>query len=1143
MRLNWLNRHSLLAAGAIAIACFLAANLAADSLNLGVKASPVWPPAGIALASLLLYGRQMWLGIGLGMLLFAFSLGVSWSVAGVAAAGSTLGAIAGNELLHRIKFRLSLGSLRDVLGFIALAVLLSPSINATISSFNACFAGIEPWGNFGAHWGTIWLGDGIGILVVTPLLLTWLGKPLPGQLSLQWFWQKWQQNLEFRQKAIEIFIWAILLVSVSWIVFQSPTQTEIAHFPLEYLPFPLIFWAALRLGQRGTVLGSLIVSGIAISGVVRHGGPFLAKTNGSVWQAIFSLQAFVGIITITALVLAAAVAERQQAVDHLLKSKEHFRSMFEGAGIGIGLNDLKGKIVESNPVLQRMLAYNREELSSMTFAEFTYPEDLAADKEGLSEMLAGQRHLYQLEKRFICKDGQLVWVRQTNSLVRDEMGEPLFIVGMVEDITELKRAEESIQLYANIVKSMQMGLIVWQLENLNDLTSFRLMDINPAARQILSLTADPQKLIGQRMVEVFPGLLETAFPGIYAMVIRSGKVRDLGEICYGDTFLPEGVYATKAFPLPNQCVGLVFEDITDRKQAEEALQQSEARFRVVAETAACAFLLYQGSRLRYVNPAAQAITGYSRDELLSIDFWNLAHPEFRDLIQKRGLERQQGKALPTRYEVKILTKSGQERWVDLTAGVVTFEGKPAGLATAYDITDRKQAEAKLLMSANRERLMVEIASRIRSSLNLEEILQTTVEEIRKFLQTDRVFISYFDEAGGCQAISESVAPQWTSILGWEPEIDTIQEIKSTFQPGRVNVVNDSKEIEKTPLMRECSHRSNFRAGMGIGLRLNGQMFGVLIAQQCSGPRQWQSFEIGLMEQLATQVEIAIQQGQLYRQVQTFASKLEGQVGERTAELHQRMKELQNLNQVKDLLLHAVSHDLRTPVQGMLMVLNRLRSKCNDSEMVPVSRSMLNLMIQSSDHQLYLLNSLRENQISNEPEVRLTCQPVHLDQVWQTALESLQPLLNTNRATLISQIPADLPSVNADPTQLQGALEELLSNALKHNPPDLTLTLSASILTLADLPTVPPPPTSPPPIPMLRCAVTDNGNGMNQATCDRLFKPYVRSLDNPNRTGIGLGLYRCHQIITAHRGQIGVLSQPGSGATFWFTLPLAGGEEG
>ncbi|UBF27903.1 HAMP domain-containing histidine kinase [Kovacikia minuta CCNUW1] len=279
-----------------------------------------------------------------------------------------------------------------------------------------------------------------------------------------------------------------------------------------------------------------------------------------------------------------------------------------------------------------------------------------------------------------------------------------------------------------------------------------------------------------------------------------------------------------------------------------------------------------------------------------------------------------------------------------------------------------------------------------------------------------------------------------------------------------------------------------------------------------------------------------------------------------------MQELQNLNQVKDLLLHAVSHDLRTPIQGMLMVFNRLRSKCKDCETVTISRSMLDLMIQSSDQQLCLLNSLRENQVSNEPEVRLVPQPITLNHVLHTTLESLHSLLHDNQATLTNRIPDELPLVKADPIQLQRVLENLLINALKHNSPNRTLTLTASVLLPETLHTPHPTPHTPhltphtphptphtphptphtphptphtphPLSPLLYCAITDNGNGMNQEKCDRLFKPYVRSLDNPHCTGIGLGLHRCRQIITAHGGQIGVTSEPGVGTTIWFTLPL------
>ncbi len=1130
------SRHSILTAGAIALICFLSARIADDLLDFGTAASPVWPPAGVALAALLLFGRRQWVGVALGMLLFDLSLQVSWASAGVMATGQTLGAIAADELLRRIKFRLSFIRLRDVLGFIFFGVFLSPVVNATISTLNARLTGIISWQNFGLHWGIIWLGDGIGILVITPLFLTWLGKSYPEGWSWRSLSTQWQQNLRFRQRAIESLIWLITLLAVSWAVFQSPSDTRIARYPLEYLPFPFIIWAALRLGQRGTVLGSSIISSDAILGTVRGNGPFITETDGNVWEAIFLLQAFVGIITATALVLATVVTERQQVEEQLRANEEQLRGMFEGAAIGIGLDDLDGRVVKSNPALQRMLGYNQEELSRMNFADFTYPEDLAADVELFQEMIAGQRNAYQLEKRHIRKDGETIWVRLTNSLVRDETGNPRFTIGMVEDISELKRAEESIRLYANIVQNMQIGLIVWHLQDLHDVHSFRLVDINPAARQILQITACPRDLIGQRMEEVFPSLMESAFPGIYASVIRSGKERDLGEIRYGDEVMPEGIYATKAFPLPNQCLGLMFEDITNRKQAEEALQQSEARFRVIAETAACAVLVYQGTRLRYVNPATERITGYSRDEILSIDFWNLAHPEFRELVQQRGLARQRGEAVPSRYEIKILTKSGQERWVDFTAGVIVYEGKPAGIATAYDITDRKQAEEKLLWAANRERLLAEMASRIRSSLKLEEILQTTVDEVRGFLKADRVFISYFDEAGGCQAVSESVDPQWGSILGWEVTDEKVLEFKTRIQSSRIRVVNDTSVIEEPPFLRECYEQGKVRALVSVSLMLKDRMFGVLIANQCSGPREWQPFEIELLEQLATGVEIAIQQGQYYRQVQILAASLERQVEERTAELQQRMQELQNLNQVKDLLLHAVSHDLRTPVQGMLMVLNRLRSKCCDCETVSISRFVLDCMIQSSEDQLRLLNVLRDDQSTDEPKLHLERQPICFSQLLRAALTTVEPLLNQSKAVLTNQITDDLPTIFADPNQLRQVLESLLSNAVKHNLPGVAIALHAEVID----------PDSPPPISLpasdsnskiLYITVEDAGVGMNREQCDRLFKPYVRSLDNPNRTGIGSSLYRCRQIITAHGGQIGVISQPGKGSKFWFTLPL------
>jgi PAS domain S-box-containing protein len=134
----------------------------------------------------------------------------------------------------------------------------------------------------------------------------------------------------------------------------------------------------------------------------------------------------------------------------------------------------------------------------------------------------------------------------------------------------------------------------------------------------------------------------------------------------------------------------------DRKRAADALRESEAKFRTLADTAPAAIFIYQGDRFRYANEATAAISGFSREEFLELpSFWDLVHPDFREEVKRRGLARQAGAELPTRYEVRILRKDGEERWLDYSASVIEYGGKPAVMGTAFDVTERKRAEAQI----------------------------------------------------------------------------------------------------------------------------------------------------------------------------------------------------------------------------------------------------------------------------------------------------------------------------------------------------------------------------------------------------------------------------------------------------------------
>jgi signal transduction histidine kinase len=140
------------------------------------------------------------------------------------------------------------------------------------------------------------------------------------------------------------------------------------------------------------------------------------------------------------------------------------------------------------------------------------------------------------------------------------------------------------------------------------------------------------------------------------------------------------------------------------------------------------------------------------------------------------------------------------------------------------------------------------------------------------------------------------------------------------------------------------------------------------------------------------------------------------------------------------------------------------------------------------------------------------------------------MLLKNQATLNNTISDELPLVSADFNQLWRVFENLIANALKHNPPGVIVTLSAEVIAVSTQESGT--------VEMLRCTVADDGVGMTTKQCSRLFELYTRGTNTRHTTGLGLGLYLCRQIIMAHGGQIEVISSPGTGSKFWFTLPLA-----
>lgn len=580
-------------------------------------------------------------------------------------------------------------------------------------------------------------------------------------------------------------------------------------------------------------------------------------------------------------------------------------------------------------------------------------------------------------------------------------------------------------------------------------------------------------------------------------------------------------------------------DITERKQAEAALRLSEEKFSKAfkASPDSVTITTLNEGRVIEVNDSFLENTGFTREEVIGLTTHELnlwANPDDREHIVKqlreRGSVRNQECEFRVRKTKDIITGL-------FSAEVIDVEGQSCLLSVINNITERKRAEEAIRLSSERERLLGEIALRIRQSLDLDQILNRTVDEVQKFLQADRVLISYLGSDMRGQVIAEAVMPNQQSCLGQAVAEDSIlEEIQALFQDKPVHVMEDLQELDPEPgtaARMEFLKTYEVKAAIGVSIMLGRQLYGLLVAHQCTGPRQWQPAEIALLQQLATQVAIAIQQAQLYEQVQTLNASLERQVEERTAQLQQKMQELQEVNRLKDVFLHAVSHDLRTPVMGMLLVLkNLLKSDDPDAnrpeaapETLRVPQSILERMVQSSDRQLTLINSLLEVHASEATGIILQKEPVQLSQLIVSILKDLEPVIAKNQATCVNLVPPHLPLIEVDSHQLWRVFDNLVTNALKHNPPGIEVSVEA----IAEPE-------------YLRCSVADNGVGMNLSPeeATNLFNPYYRGHESRHLTGIGLGLYLCRQIVKAHGGEIGVESQRGQGTKFWFTLPLSEG---
>ena len=649
-------------------------------------------------------------------------------------------------------------------------------------------------------------------------------------------------------------------------------------------------------------------------------------------------------------------------------------------------------------------------------------------------------------------------------------------------------------------------------------------------------------------------------------------------------------------------------DITSRVQSEAALKESETRLRLALNAANMGVWDWDISTGKVTWSAeVESIFGLSPGSFAGTyeAYIKCIHAEDCYRVTQE-LTRVVEVGGDFKIEHRIRRPDGTIRWVASRGAILGGEtGVGVRMTGAFmDISDRKQAETALQQQLQIERLVGGIAQRIRQSLNLEEVLNTAVTEVRQFLQTDRVLLYRFEPDWNGFVVVESVDEDWMSLLGSNIQDPCfVASHVSRYQEGRVRAIEDIYNAGIQQCHIELLEKFQVKANLVVPIlqsesTTQNRLWGLLIAHNCRGTRQWQESEVELLKQLSVQIAIAIQQSELYQQLQSelierqqaeaALRQSEAHSREQTTQLRQALNELRNAQsqliqneKMSSLgqLVAGVAHEINNPVsfiygnldhaslytQDLLNVVKLYQKHypqpvpeiedeleaINLDFVVGDFPKLLDSMRMGANRIRQIVLSLRNFSRLDEAEKK----PVDIHEGIDSTLLILQhrfkPYGNKAGIQIVKKY-GDVPLVECYAGQLNQVFMNILGNAidaLESKADPKIITISTEVVERCDLGLwsceLPGNLTkqrwqnkiSQPETSMgVVVRITDNGAGIPAAIQQKIFDPFFTT--KPVGQGTGLGLSISYQVVVErHGGQLTCLSKPGEGTEFIIAIPL------
>jgi diguanylate cyclase (GGDEF)-like protein/PAS domain S-box-containing protein len=570
------------------------------------------------------------------------------------------------------------------------------------------------------------------------------------------------------------------------------------------------------------------------------------------------------------------ITDRRQQELALQETTQRLSLASEAAQLGIWEWDIASDRVTWDEYMYELYGTSEADFSGLhaDWLATVHPDDLGMmQRQGLAVQHPGST--FQSEFRIIRFDGAVRHIESFGYIVRNAAEEAVRVVGVNRDISDRKtqetRLKETAQRLTLATDAMQMGVWDWQASD-NRLTwDARMHEIyGIAPAQFTDTTADwfryihPDDVAAVQAVIAAVPPTDDMFQAEFRIVRPDGDVRHIAD--YAIFIYDETGQLQRA-------TGVNL-DITERKLADQELAKTHYQLQALQDNSPAIIELFdENGYYRQVNRSAAAFLDRPITDVVGRHFDEIHSPDVVALWMER-LQAIAASGQPLSVEDR-LTFRGEERVLrSVIFPVLAPPGQPRlfGLV-ATDVTALVQAQDTLQLTAERERLIRDISTNIRRTLDLETILDNTVHGIRQFLKADRVLVYRFNPDWSGDMIVESVGTEWLAVLG-----ETLRDpcfagsFVEPYRQGRIGQINDVAIANIQPCHRDLLDRYQVRANLVLPVVVQDQLWGLLCIHQCRSPRHWQTDEVTFVQKLIEQVEVAIQQAHLLHETRLTAQR-------------------------------------------------------------------------------------------------------------------------------------------------------------------------------------------------------------------------------------------------------------------------------